>query len=165
MFDKGGALYDCLVSGLVSGKICKEVNTYNCTFAGNNAAETFNSGKHYNDIIVGNTKNVVKAGEFYNCLYDDDAFEVLAKDDKCIYSANARLTADFIPRNSSPAVGAARYRDDSGESIDATYFPDPKGLRSIDLAGKARVRNRDGAWLDLGCFKALSPSGFQMILR
>ena len=165
LFDKGGALYDCLVSGLVSGKICKEVNTYNCTFAGNNAAETFKSGKHYNDIIVGNTKNVVTAGEFYNCLYDDDALTAFAKDDKCIYSAKARLTADFIPRNSSPAVGAARYRDDSGESIDATYFPNPKGLRSIDLAGKPRVRNCEGAWLDLGCFQALPPSGFMVILR
>lgn len=165
LFLQGGALYDCLISGLLSGNLCYRTDSYNCTFVCNNAATTFNGGKHYNDIIVGNTKNVVTVGEFYNCLYDDEALTAFAKDGKCIYSANARLTADFIPRNSSPAVGAARYRDDSGESIDATYFPNPKSLRSIDLAGKPRVRNREGAWLDLGCFQAPSPSGFMVILR
>ena len=163
VFDKGGAVYDSLVCRQVSGKLCKNVNTYNCTFADNNVADTFNGGKHYNDIFVGNTPGVVASGEFYNCLYDDETFTTYAKDENCIYTSKARLATGYIPRNSSPAVGKGRYYSaDNGTSVDTVYFPNA-AKRTVDLAGKARLRNGDS--LDIGCYQALPLSGFRLVVR
>ena len=163
VFDKGGAVYDSLVCRQVSGKLCKNVNTYNCTFADNNVADTFNGGKHYNDIFVGNTPGVVASGEFYNCLYDDETFTTYAKDENCIYTSKARLATGYIPRNSSPAVGKGRYYSaDNGTSVDTVYFPNAAN-RMVDLAGKARLRNGDS--LDIGCYQALPLSGFRLVVR
>lgn len=163
VFEKGGAVYDSLVCRQVSGKLCKNVNTYNCTFADNNVADTFNGGKHYNNIIVGNTQGVVTGGELYNCLYDDTALAALAKDENCIYTSKARLATGYIPRNSSPAVGKGRYYSaDNGTSVDTVYFPNAAN-RMVDLAGKARLRNGDS--LDIGCYQALPLSGFRLVVR
>ncbi|MBQ3809214.1 MAG: hypothetical protein II839_00170 [Kiritimatiellae bacterium] len=143
--------YDSLFAGN-KGLVVRGGHTYNCTIV-DNTGKPFNESKnHYNDIVWGNT-GAADAGSLYYCLVDN-ANAANLKTGNITTATDVGLKAGFVPKSSSSAIGAARYRNDAGTAVDATAFPNAD-RRVTDLAGAPRVRNKADMWLDIGCLQGI----------
>ncbi|MBR1921947.1 MAG: hypothetical protein IJ829_08135 [Kiritimatiellae bacterium] len=162
-------LYDCLVSGTV-GRSFRGIAAYNVSVVGCQGPMTdWEQNKYYNCLFLDNRASAAAdaalaelGGSLCRCWLEEDATGGARTD--CLTGSDPRLKATFVPRSSSPVVGAAKYMNDAGTAVDATYFPNA-ARRAVDLAGLPRVRTRTGQWLDIGCLQGVLGQGLGIFVR